>query len=323
MTPLERENWRLSDTPGTPVKDDVKSATEHGSSDPNPGTPKQDAEPLPAVEIRYPKGIEDDARAYKNREQRRDRWKVLLEALTVVGVLGYGAMAYRQWHTILAASDNTTKALQATERSYVFTERAYVTALQTTERAYVTFGSKSGQLGGFLDNPIPGQRRIIALHFYNSGHSTAHHLAIHVLTGSTDPISSIHRFKGPQGDIVSTGVSIERDLAAGAEHSEYIISPWSQSELTDNMAERFSITGQFEYCDIFGTYHCQEFSTKYLPNIKQFVPGPVQSCVFEPTKPNDRPSKGYREIEPCEQPNEPEYIKAGSPLIAPTPSGTP
>jgi hypothetical protein len=224
---------------------------------------------------------------------------------------------------MLAASDNATKALQAPERAYVSTERAYVTALQTTERAYVIFGSENGALGEFIDNPMLGQTRTMGLHFYNSGHSTARHLAIHAVTDNSDAMSSRHRFKGPRGDIVSTGMSIERDLAAGAEHLEYIISPWSQRELTDNIAERFSISGQFEYCDIFGTYHCQGFSTHYLPNITQFVPSPALPCVFEPTKPNDRPGKGYKEIEACEQPNEPEYIKARPPLVAPTPSATP
>jgi hypothetical protein len=224
---------------------------EPSSAYPNPENSQQDVESIPVVEIRYPKGIEDDARAYKWREQRRDRWKVFLEALIVVGVLGYGATAYRQWHTMPAATDDSTRSLQTTERAYVTTlqttERAFVTALQTTERAYVTFGSKSGELGEFKDNPTPGEKRIIVLHFYNSGHSTARHLAIHAVTDNPGPMSSRHRFKGLQGEIVSTGASIERDLAAGAEHLEYIISPWSQRELAD-MAEgkRFSVFGQFE-----------------------------------------------------------------------------
>jgi len=303
-------------------------AGERGSADSNPDKFQQDAESPPIVEIRYQKGIEDDVRAYKRREQRRDRWKLFLEILIIVGVLGYGAIAYRQWHTMLAASDNFTKALQTTERAYVTaletTERANATALQTTERAYVTFGSKSGELGEFIDNPKPGERRIIVLHFYNSGGSIARHLAIHAVTNNGVPMSSRHRFKGPRSDIVSTGTSIERELAADAEHVEYIVSPWSPRELAD-MAEgkRFSVFGQFEYCDIFGTYHCQGFSTNYLPNIKQFVPGTAQLCVFEPAGPKERPGKGYKEIEPCEQPNEPEYIKAGPPLVAPTPSTTP
>ena len=291
----------------------------------NPENSRQDVESIPVVEIHYPKSIEDDARAYKRREQRRDRWKVFLAALIVVGVLGYGAIAYRQWHTMPAASDNSTKVLQTTERAYLTalqtTEQAFMTALQTTERAYVTFGSKRGELGEFKDNSVPGEKRIIVLHFYNSGHSTARHLAIHAVTDNPGPMSSRHRFKGPQGEIVSTGASIERDLAGGAEHLEYIISPWSQREMAD-VAEgnRFSVFGQFEYCDIFGTYHCQGFSTNYLPNIKQFVPSPALPCVFEPIGPRERPGKGYKEVEPCEQPNEPESIEAGTPLLATTPS---
>jgi hypothetical protein len=318
-----------SSTPGTAGgTEKAWVAGEPGSADSNPGRSQQDDESIPIVEIRYPKGIEDDARAYKRREQRRDRWKLFLEALIVVGVLGYGAIAYRQWHTMLATSDNFTKALQTTEQAYVTalqtTERANATALQATERAYVTFGSKSGELGEFIDNPTPGERRIIVLHFYNSGGSIARHLAIHAVTDNGVSMSSRHRFKGPRGDIVSTGMSIERDLAADAEHLEYIISPWSQKELAD-MAEgkRFSVFGQFEYCDIFGTYHCQGFSTNYLPNIKQFVPSAAQPCIFEPTGTKETPGKDYKEIEPCEQPNEPEYIKAGPPLVAPTPSTTP
>jgi hypothetical protein len=76
-------------------------------------------------------------------------------------LLAYGAIAYRQWHTMLVAGDNSTKALKDTERAsadaFQATERAYATAFQVVQRAYVTFGSKSGELADFLDNPIPGQ----------------------------------------------------------------------------------------------------------------------------------------------------------------------
>lgn len=325
-----------SSSPGT-AGGSVKAwvVGEPSSAEPNYEGPQQDAEPLPAVEIRYPRGIEDETRDYKRREQRREQWKVLLQALIVIGILVYGAIAYRQWHIMLVASDNSTKALQANERAFVAAlqttegtlqsiKRSYETALQTTERAYVTFGSKSGELGEFIDNPMPGEKRIIVLHFYNAGHSTARHLAIHAITDKQSPMSSRHRFKGPRGDIVNTGTSIERDLAGGAEHLEYIISPWSQRELA-KMAEgqQFSIFGQFEYCDIFGTYHCQGFSTNYLPNIRQFVSSPAPSCTVEPTGPTETLGKGYKEIEPCEQPHEPEYIEAGPPVVVPTPSATP
>ena len=228
MTKSDTDSWRLSDAPNGGTHR-VDSVTANGSAGPHLSDSAQDTEPLPAVEIHYPKSIEDDARAYKCREERREQWSLLLEGLMVVAVFAYGALAYRQWHSMLAVSENSLKALQATERAYAAALRvseqtyaatlqasakSHVVEVQATERAYVTFGSKTGELGEFLDNPIPGQKRVIALHFYNSGHSTARHLAIHVVTtDSSEPISRRHRFKGSQGDIVSTGVSAERDLA--------------------------------------------------------------------------------------------------------------
>jgi hypothetical protein len=40
-------------------------------------------------------------------------------------------------------------------------------------------------------------------------------------------------------------------------------------------------------------------------SIKQFVPSPALPCVFEPIGPTERPGKGYKETEPCEQPMSP------------------
>jgi hypothetical protein len=72
-----KKNQMTSDASDTPKKDVVESATEQGGAEPNPDDPQRNAEPVPEpvpiVEIRYSKDIEDDARAYKRREQRRDR----------------------------------------------------------------------------------------------------------------------------------------------------------------------------------------------------------------------------------------------------------
>jgi hypothetical protein len=324
------KEWRLSDAPDG-SKHGIE-LTANGSAGSHLGNSGRDTEPLPAVEIHYPKSIEDDARAYKSREERREQWRLLLEGLVVVVIFLYGALAYRQWHSMLAVSETSLKTLQANERLYAaalrVSEQAYAAGLQAsgkayalefqaTEQAYVTFGSKTGELGEFLENPIPGQRRIIALHFYNSGRSIARHFAVHVITDSSEPISMRRRFKGAQGDIASAGVSTERDLAASAEHSEYIISPWSQRELTENMTENFAIRGQLEYCDAFGTYHCQGFSTNYMPNIRRFVPSSAESCAAEPVNSTDRPGKDYMEIAPCEQPDELEHAQVGMLRISP------
>jgi hypothetical protein len=106
MTESETENWRLSDAPDG-AKHRVESVTANGSASPHLGNSAQDTEPLPAVEIHYPKSIEDDTRAYKSREERREQWRLILEALTVVAILAFGALAYRQWHT---APDRRSRA---------------------------------------------------------------------------------------------------------------------------------------------------------------------------------------------------------------------
>ena len=305
-------DWRLSDAPDIPKKDDVQSVTEHASAGPNPDNPQQEAEPLPIVEIRYPKRIEDDARAYKRRQQRRDRWKVFLEALTVVGVLAYGAIAHRQWHAMLAANDNSAEALQ------------------TTERAYVTFGSGDGLFADF-GSVTTDNKPIIILHFLNSGRSVARHFAVNVETNidrSGSELSYRHRFKRP-GDIRTDSPANESDIAGGAEQLVYVTDPTflkTKKELADASID-FFLFGNFAYCDIFGGYHCQGFMARYRPApVGGFIPETFLKCVpSEPSRANLRwyANNGYKEIEPCEQPNEPEYIKAEPPLIASTPSATP
>lgn len=80
---------------------EVGSPAQHGSAEPNLGAESEYS--VPIVEVRYSTDVEGDIRAYKRREQRRDRWRVFLEFLTVVGILAYGAIAYRQWNAMAKA----------------------------------------------------------------------------------------------------------------------------------------------------------------------------------------------------------------------------
>ena len=90
------------------------------------------------------------------------------------------------------------------------------------------------------------------------------------------------------------------------------------------MAEgkRFSVFGQFmNIATCLALITAKGFSTNYLPNIKQFVPSPALPCVFEPIGPTakERVCKGYKEIEPCEQPNELRIHRSGSARSLPRP----
>ena len=102
-----------------------------------------------------------------------------------------------------------------------------------------------------------------------------------------------------------------------AERSYYVTDPkqlWTASQL-DQPNECFWIYGQMEYCDILGGYHCENFGAEWSPAVGDFVPREFLRCIRE--DPDPRSLHGvemgkpvtFKEIEPCEQPNEPEYSK--------------
>jgi hypothetical protein len=105
--------------PDAAKKDDIEPVEKHGAANDNPANSSYKPAPLSIVEIRDPRAAEDEARAYKRREQRRDRWKVFLEGLTLIGVLVYGGVAYRQWEAMLAANTNSETALEITQRAWI------------------------------------------------------------------------------------------------------------------------------------------------------------------------------------------------------------
>jgi hypothetical protein len=188
---------------------------------------------------------------------------------------------------------------------------------KTSERAYVVFGSKDGTLAEF-GKVVNEKKVIIKLHFFNAGQSVARHFAVQVHTcggGGTFSFSQRHRTKGPFGEIMTSGSGNELDLGGQTEHPEYVTDPkqlWTLAQINQPKG-CFWITGQMEYCDIFGTYHCESFGAEYSPIVGDFVARPFLRCIREPIDPRGSQAfemgktVAYKEIEPCEQPNEPEY----------------
>jgi hypothetical protein len=189
---------------------------------------------------------------------------------------------------------------------------------RTTERAYVVFGSRDGTLAEF--GKAIGEKRSIKLRFFNGGRSVALHFGVQVHTcagGGRFSFPQRHRFESPLGSIMTSTPGDESDLGAQAERSYYIIDPkelWTASQLGQPQG-CFWIHGQVEYCDTLGGYHCQSFGAEWSPALEDFVPRESLQCIRE--KPDPLMSEGidmgkavtFKEIEPCEQPDEPEYRK--------------
>jgi len=191
---------------------------------------------------------------------------------------------------------------------------------KAAQRAYVNLGSRNGVLAEFDPKATTNGKPIVVIHFTNGGQSTARHLSIEAFTNkrSTFSFSHRHRFRGSMGDTFTVGGGGEGDLAAQAERTEYIFDAsqlWTFDELkvTDTQKAFFEIHGEIAYCDIFGVFHCEPFSLWYNASIGKFSPaGKFPNCAIESgiapawDLGNGRKAQ-YKEIEPCEQPDEPEY----------------
>ena len=199
---------------------------------------------------------------------------------------------------------------------------------KAAQRAYVNFGSKTGILAEFDPKATVGGKPIIILHFTNGGLSTARHLAIQVHTGAdTKPFSFTHRhrFRGPLGELSQGGGAGEADLAAQAERIMYIASAqflWSPEELkTTNSSKRLSRLRVSSR-----TVTSSEFTTAKLLPLNICLKS-IKSAhgLFSPAaalSPDTKRLGGpvpveYKEIEPCEQPNEPESFEF-RPIATPT-----
>jgi hypothetical protein len=84
----------------------------------------------------------------------------------------------------------------------------------------------------------------------------------------------------------------------------------SRATLTDP-DEGYTIQGDFEYCDIFGQYHCQKLAAHYLPPpIDAFIQSTKSTCLIEKVALSDiHLPDGTVEIAACEQSNEQEYVE--------------
>jgi hypothetical protein len=250
------------------------------------------------------KSGENDAQEKENYE--RESYLLALRQWNIsypinAGLLIFGALAAA---AVLLQSIYVGQTLTETRSDF-----------KAAQRAYVNFGSKTGVLAEFDPKATIDGKPVIILHFTNGGLSTARHLAIEASTGNTFRFTYRHRYRGSRGDILTEGARAEEDLAAQGERADYIFDAQSLSSLDKSNPPKqgFAIHGELAYCDIFGVYHCEPFATEYVPEIGKFVPfGGFNNCYVERGNEQSWDLGGgqrisYKEIEQCEQPDEPEY----------------
>jgi hypothetical protein len=148
-------------------------------------------------------------------------------------------------------------------------------ALQVSQRAYVTIGRKDGTIAEFISSKNPKQKAELVIYFQNSGHLPAKlawgsfgpelNLA---MTGVTKPtgIEYIHPFKFMErtrnwktGAIGEQGVNA---VIAGTSEFRGVLGEITEERLMDFLASDTDILieGMYEYCDELGTESRHEFS---------------------------------------------------------------
>ena len=256
-------------------------------------------QPISVRIVDQPQSETDEQKDHRKRSHRLQKANFIVGIVTLFILIIYTAINYGLY--------------EATSQSAI-----------ATEQAQIAFGSKDGTLVSF-GNPIAEGKRVLIIHFFNAGGSTAGHFAVNVGTNvsGNNPWGHRHRWLGPQGDIATEGMGEEVDVGAGAETKVYFSNSKvlkSDKELSDPNTW-FNIMGEFEYCDIFGRYTCQSFGAVYRPPpINAFVGGIRLPCIVDASvNAGAFADRGYKEIQPCEQPSEPKYyhrVKVGAAIAA-------
>jgi hypothetical protein len=190
--------------------------------------------------------VSEDAR-YKQRQERRDRMIVSLVALTFLAVVIYASLTYRMLKTSQAQIGVMNGANQITAEN-----------ARADLRAYLNLDDKTGH--GIV---VTGKETVL-LSFYNAGRTPARHLFVAFTvdqkgapqSASAIPMRHIERFAivdgSGKGDVIATVGG--PDVAGGG----MLILPQTKPG-ADFMKHGWSLNGYFEYCDIFGQWHCDSF----------------------------------------------------------------
>jgi hypothetical protein len=148
----------------------------------------QDAKPAP-IEVRallnLPGPIETKRDSHDDRQQRRDRWRLFIEALTLFAILGYGYMTIRMWREMISARHQTQRAIDAANR-------AATAAENTLTETHKNFISDERPYIGLIKLGIPvvetGNKARWDFSYANFGKTPAIGLLVKSEVVITDPV---------------------------------------------------------------------------------------------------------------------------------------
>jgi hypothetical protein len=236
-----------------------------------------------------------DPEAYQRREERRDRLKVALEVLTLLAVIIYAALTFRLLKTGQTQVDAMNAANLIAKQN-----------LHADLRAYVSLGDTNGQW-------INRNQHKVTLFFHNAGRTSAKNFSVRYTVGQAGAQQSAHMdiIHIERTQIVSglgAGGIIE---GGGSEIDSGETLEWPDSKPDVDFEKEWTINGYFEFCDIFGQWHCQPFSGHYeekvglerldLPNIPLCDPNGSTYIASVRKERGPEEAKRYKALNRCER----------------------
>ncbi len=170
----------------------------------------------PQVEVRalldIPGPIETKRDAYDDHQQRRDRWRLLVETFTLFAVVGYGYMTIRMWREMISARHQGQQAIKAAQDAAREAQNANLItkeSLVAVQRAFV-FPSPTNDIPG---GPVTAKSQgiVVFIDWNNSGTTPAkwmtfHNIAIWFEDGMPSSFSFPEKWGPIQSHILSPTV---------------------------------------------------------------------------------------------------------------------
>jgi hypothetical protein len=143
---------------------------------------KEDSPPQEVIaSVSFPASVETKRDTTEKNKQRRDRWRLFVEVLTLIAVVGYGLVAYHQWKTMNQTYSEIAKQTPKIAETARAATQANIDArdrFRQEERPYLWLSDLGHP--DFLQRPEwkkeEGGYVVWDWHFTNYGKSPAYHV---------------------------------------------------------------------------------------------------------------------------------------------------
>jgi hypothetical protein len=257
---------------------EIKVSTKAIQENTQPKQKSEDTEKKVRAIVSLPSPIKTERDAYDDIHQRRDKWRLWVEVMTLLAVLAYGYLTLRVWKEMISARHQAQGAVEAANSAVKVTQEANQISkhqFALDQRPYVTIqriwiiDPKTGH----EITPVAGQPLFVEIHFVNAGKTPALNFVIHrhIVFGLSDierhfqsePTTDMSKrtggivAQGPEGSS-TTAVSLKDTFAnETADVSISEIVNWDGSQ-------PIVVFGRMTYEDAFGRVYCTPYANRWL-----------------------------------------------------------